>query len=115
MSKFLFKAKRKIYRAIPGLRDLSKATHPKLDLLMLTLRNICVTAAVSLFLTEFFLHGGHNTLKAIAYFIGAAAYVFECLAVTDCFRHKVRSTEMFMVYCFGPLYLLMGLDYILFK
>lgn len=114
MSKFVDRAKKTVFAAIPGLKDLSKAVHPKIDFLMLMLRNVCAGVAVSLFLIEFFLHGGHDTLKAVAYFIGAAAYIFECLAVTDCFKCKVRHTEMFMVYCFGPLYLLMGLDYILF-
>lgn len=114
MSKFVDKAKETVFAVVPGLSDLSRAIHPKVDFLMLLLRNIFTGIAVVLFLIEFFLHGGHDTLKAIAYFFGAAAYIFECLAVTDCFKCKVRHTEMFMVYCFGPLYLLMGLDYILF-
>lgn len=45
--------------------------------------------------------------------VGAAAYVFECLLLTDCFKTKVPHKEMFMVYCLGPLYLIMGLGYIL--
>jgi hypothetical protein len=51
-------------------------------------------------------------MRAIGYFAGAGAYVCECLAITDCFQKKVPHTEMFMVYCFGPLYILMGFGYI---
>ena len=51
--------------------------------------------------------------KGVAYFCGAGAYVFECLLLTDCFKTKVPHKEMFMVYCLGPLYLIMGLGYIL--
>lgn len=54
-----------------------------------------------------------NLLVGVAYFCGAGAYVFECLLLTDCFKTKVPHKEMFMVYCLGPLYLIMGLGYIL--
>lgn len=33
--------------------------------------------------------------------------------MTDCFRRKLDHAELFMAYCFGPLYILMGLSYIL--
>ncbi len=95
-------------------KNLPHKNHPKLDYYMLLLRNVFVSVAVLLFFIEFLLHGGHNTLKAVAYFIGAAAYIFECLAATDCFKTKVTPSEMFMVYCFGPLYILMGIDYMFF-
>ena len=95
-------------------KRLPHKNHPKLDYYMLFLRNFFVVIAVLLFLIEFLLHGGHDTLKAVAYFIGAVAYVFECLAATDCFKTKVSSNELFMVYCFGPLYILMRIDYMFF-
>lgn len=114
MPKLIEQIKHTVDVTIPDKEELTHGIHPRLDYIMLVLRNGFVAVAVILFLIEFFLHGGHDTLKAIAYFFGAGAYIFECLAVTDCFKTKVPHTEMFMVYCFGPLYLLMGLDYILF-
>ena len=96
---------------IPDMEELTHGLHPKIDYALLVLRNIFVAAAVVLFLLSIFFH--LNILKAVAYFSGAAAYIFECLAVTDCFQTKVPHTEMFMVYCFGPLYILLGLNYIL--
>ena len=112
MSKLIEQIKQTVDVTIPDREELTRGAHPRLDYIMLILRNLFVSIAVLLFLTEFFLHGGHDTLKAVAYFFGAGAYVFECLAVTDCFKTKVPHTEMFMVYCFGPLYLLMGCGYI---
>ena len=50
---------------------------------------------------------------AIAYFCGAGAYVAEILILTDGFRRKVPQKELFMAYCFGPLYILLGLSYLL--
>ena len=52
-------------------------------------------------------------LRAIAYFCGAGAYVAEILILTDGFRRKVPQKELFMAYCFGPLYILLGLSYLL--
>ena len=55
----------------------------------------------------------HKLLRAIAYFCGAGAYVAEILILTDGFRRKVPQKELFMAYCFGPLYILLGLSYLL--
>jgi hypothetical protein len=97
---------------IPDKEELTHGLHPKIDYLLLVLRNFFVVFAAIFFLASLVFHGAYTTLKAIGYFSGAAAYIFECLAVTDCFQTKVPHTEMFMVYCFGPLYILMGLGYI---
>ena len=113
MSKLMEEIKHTVDVTIPETDDLPKMEHPKADYAMFILRNVMVFAAAVLFIVSFFLHGQSNILKAIAYFAGATAYFFECLALTDCFRTKVEHHEMFMVYCFGPLYLLMGLNYIL--
>lgn len=86
MSNLLEEIKHSVDATIPEVEDLSHMTHPKIDYTLLILRNV---------------------------FVLAAAYLFECLAATDCFKTKVEHHEMFMVYCFGPLYLLMGLNYIL--
>ncbi len=113
MSKLLEQIKHTVDVTIPEKEELPHGLHPKVDYALLVLRNVFVAAAAVLFLLSFIWHGAYATLKAIGYFCGAVAYLFECLAVTDCFQTKVPHTEMFMVYCFGPLYLLMGLNYIL--
>ena len=113
MSKLLDDIKHTVDATIPDKEELTHGAHPKIDYTMLIFRNLLVSIAAVLFLLSFFLHDIHNILRAGAYFCGAGAYLLECLAVTDCFQHKVPHTEMFMVYCFGPLYLMMGLSYLL--
>ena len=112
MPKLIEQIKHTVDATIPDKEELTHGLHPKIDYALLVLRNVFVGLAVILFLTSLFWHSAYNDLKAAGYFCGAAAYVFECLAVTDCFQTKVPHTEMFMVYCFGPLYILMGLGYI---
>ena len=112
MPKIIETIKHTVDATIPDKEELTHGLHPKIDYALLVLRNVFVSFAVLVFLTSLFWHDAYTTLKAIGYFCGAIAYVFECLAVTDCFKTKVPHTEMFMVYCFGPLYILMGLGYI---
>ncbi len=113
MSKFLKQFKHTIDVTSPDADELIHSTHRKLDYAMLLARNLLVAIAAVLFISSFFFEEIYNVLKAIAYFCGAGAYVFELLLLTDCFKTKVPHKEMFMVYCLGPLYLLMGLNYIL--
>lgn len=112
MSKIIEQIKHTVDATIPDKEELTHGLHPKIDYALLVLRNLFVAVAVIFFIVSFIPHDRHNIFKGIAYFCGAAAYLFECLAVTDCFQTKVPHTEMFMVYCFGPLYLLMGISYI---
>lgn len=98
---------------IPDKEDLTHENHPKMDYIMLILRNFLVAVAAVLFVLSFFIYTHYHNLKAVAYFCGAGGYLFECLLLTDCFKTMVLHKEMFMVYCLGPLYLLMGLNYIL--
>lgn len=76
------------------------------------LRNLFVFLAAVLFLLSFFLSAVH-VLRGIAYFLGAGAYFFELVMLTDGFEHPVPRREAFMALCFGPLYVLMGLAYLL--
>ena len=55
----------------------------------------------------------HVLLVARNLAAGAGAYVAEILILTDGFRRKVPQKELFMAYCFGPLYILLGLSYLL--
>ncbi len=112
MPKLIENIKHTVDVTIPDREELTHGLHPKIDYLFLVLRNVFTALAVLFFVGAFFFHSIHGTLKAVGYFMGAAAYIFECLAVTDCFMTKVPHTEMFMVYCFGPLYILMGFEYI---
>ncbi len=112
MPKLLEQIKHTLDVTIPDKEELTHGLHPKIDYVLLVLRNIFVAVAVLVFLSALIFDNAYTILKAVGYFCGAAAYIFECLAVTDCFKTKVPHTEMFMVYCFGPLYILMGLGYI---
>lgn len=112
MPKLIENIKHTVDATIPDKEELTHGLHPKIDYALLVLRNVFTLAAVLLFVASFIFHAQEHTLKAVGYFMGASAYVFECLAVTDCFMIKVPHTEMFMVYCFGPLYILMGFGYI---
>ena len=112
MSNLLENIKHTVDATIPDKEELTHGLNPKIDYVLLILRNLFVGVAVILFLISFFWHSAYEILKAAGYFCGASAYVFECLAVTDCFQTNVPHTEMFMVYCFGPLYILMGLGYL---
>lgn len=112
MTKVLEKLKHTVDATIPDKEELTHGLHPKIDYILLVLRNLFALLAALTFLASLFLTENYVLSKVIGYFLGAAAYVLECLAVTDCFQKKVPHTEMFMVYCFGPLYVLMGLGYI---
>ena len=92
---------------------ISHSTHKKTEHLFLLIRNLAVGAAVVLFLISLCPFTFRYTLKAVAYFLGAAAYCAEIVILTDCFTTRVPHREMFMAYCFGPMYILLGLSYLL--
>ncbi len=112
MSDLFEEIKHTVDATIPDRDELIHEEHPKLDYAMLLVRNCLVAVAAVLFILSFFFEDIYHILKAIAYFCGAGAYVFECLLLTDCFKTKVPHKELFMVYCLGPLYIIMGLGYI---
>lgn len=113
MSQILEQIKHTVDATIPDKEELTHGHHPRLAYFMLILRNLLVGCAVVFFVLSLIFHSASHTLKAVAYFCGAGAYAFECLLLTDLFRTKVPHQEMFMIYCFGPLYLLLGVSYIL--
>lgn len=80
--------------------------------LWMELRNVFVFAAAVLFILSILLSEAH-TLRAVAYFLGAAAYLSELAMLTKGFRERIPHAEAFMAVCFGPLYILMGLAYLL--
>lgn len=101
-----------VYEGLSEQDALSQNQHKSLSHIFLLVRNIAAAAAAVLFLLSLF-HVSHSgLLKAIAYFLGAIAYLSDILITTDCFRTKVPHNEMFMEYCFGPLYILLGISYL---
>ena len=97
----------------PDADELTKSNHPHRAYVLLYIRNLFIGASAILFICSFFMDSVYHKLKAVAYFCGAVAYFLELLLLTDCFKKKVHHKEMFMVYCLGPLYILMGLNYIM--
>ena len=112
----LHEAGEMLHDVIEGLSEeetISHSHHKKLEHVILLLRNIAVGLAVILFFISLFHIPGSHILKGIAYFLGAGAYFGEFMLLTDCFSERVPHQEMFMAYCFGPMYLLLGLSYLL--
>lgn len=78
---------------------------------MLRVRNVMVVLAAVLFLASFAFRA-YAVLRAVGYLFGALAYICEIFVLTDCFQVKIPHNELFMPYCFGPLYLIMGVGYL---
>ena len=76
-------------------------------------RNLFALVATVLFLVSILSNHQSSVLKFIAYFSGMVAYTFELLYMTKGFSEKNTLEEMFMAYCFAPLYLLLGISYLL--
>ena len=79
----------------------------------LILRNLFVIIASVFFLISIFADHQHTWLKAVGYIFGMLAYISEYLHLTKFFHVKIPHDEAFMIYCFAPLYLLMGISYLL--
>lgn len=92
---------------------ITHSRHKKLEHWILLLRNGAVLLAAVLFVVSMLHAPSANICKAAAYFLGAMAYFCEIMILTDCLTKKVPHREMFMAYCFGPLYLLLGISYLL--
>ena len=92
---------------------IAQSSHKTQEHWILVFRNVAVGAAVLLFALSLFLASGSGICKAVAYFLGALAYFSEILLLTDCFSERVPHREMFMAYCFGPMYILLGVSYLL--
>ena len=77
----------------------------------LRFRNAMVLLAAILFLLSF-ASNRYPILRAVGYLFVAIAYNSEIMVLTDCFKVKIPHNELFMPYCFGPLYLIMGVGYL---
>ena len=106
MAKLLEEWKEDLVEALTEHDLLLGSKHQKIEHAVLLVRNMAVGTAL--------VHAPMEALlKGIAYFFGAAAYFCEILLLTDCFTAKVPHKELFMAYCFGPMYILLGLSYLL--
>ncbi len=92
---------------------ISHSHHKRIEKTALLVRNIAALISLVLFILSLFALPFNNIIKAIAYFSGTVAYFCEIMLLTDCFSKKVPHSEIFMAYCFGPLYLIMGLSYLI--
>lgn len=113
MSELLHELKEAAVETLSERDLLLGSRHQKLEHAVLLLRNIMVGLALILFIASLLHAPAEGLLKGIAYFFGAAAYFCEIVLLTDCFTEKVPHRELFMAYCFGPLYILLGLSYLL--
>ena len=113
MAKLLEDWKEDLVEALTEHDLLLGSKHQKIEHAVLLVRNIAVGAALVLFIASLLHAPMEALLKGIAYFFGAAAYFCEIVLLTDCFTAKVPHKELFMAYCFGPLYILLGLSYLL--
>lgn len=91
---------------------ISESEHKNREKFFLLLRNSFVVVVGLLFMASFFVES-HHLFRGVAYIFGAIAYSSELLILTDCFRKRVPHRELFMIYIFGPLYILMGIGYFL--
>ena len=78
---------------------------------MLLFRNAMALLAAMLFLLSLG-SDRYPAIRAAGYLFGAVAYICEIMVMTDCFRIRLPRGELFMPYCFGPLYLIMGVGYL---
>jgi len=103
------------FKTVFSTRDLGDSgDQNKHSVVLINIRNVFVFAASLLFLVSLFSgEVASHTLRGIAYILGAVAYIFEILFLTDLFSIKAPHRELFMAYCFAPLYLIMGLFYFL--
>jgi len=93
---------------------MEETQHKFIARLVLLIRNISVLIAAVLFLISIFAHGDiTHKLRGIAYFFGAICYFLELVEMTEYFTHRPPAREMFMIYAFGPLYVLMGISYLM--
>lgn len=113
MPKLLKEWKEELVEALSEHDLLLESHHKRAEHIVLLIRNITVALALLLFLASLLHAPMEGLLKGVAYFFGAAAYLCEIVLLTDCFTEKVPHKELFMAYCFGPLYILLGLSYLL--
>lgn len=79
----------------------------------LWIRNIFALAAAALFMAALLVSDRDLLFKALAYGLGALAYIGELLVMTSAFRKKLAKNELFMPLLFGAMYIVLGMSYAL--
>lgn len=92
---------------------IEESTHKSVEHMALFFRNIVVVVAALMFLLSLIIHSQASLFRGTGYILGAIAYFCELVMLTDGFSRKAEHDELFMIYCFGPLYILMGVVYFL--
>ncbi len=77
----------------------------------LKIRNITVAIAAILWIISFKESSYEHLLRGMGYIFGALAYLSELIMMTDGFK-KFDHKELFMAYCFFPIYILMAMSYL---
>ena len=77
------------------------------------IRNVFVLLTAICFIASFFLHEHHLLIRGIGYCMGFGAYFAELLELTEGFNRKKHLDDLFMAICFGALYVVLAITYIL--
>jgi hypothetical protein len=77
------------------------------------IRNVFASLTAVCLIVSFFLHGHHLLIRGIGYCFGAVAYFSELLEITEGFQQKRYLDDLFMAVCFGMLYIMLAVSYIL--
>ena len=78
---------------------------------MLDLRNIMAILAAVFFGVSLLIDEKEFLIKAIAYGIGALAYLGELMAVTHVFKKRCNMRELLMPLLLGLMHIMLGLSY----
>lgn len=84
--------------------------HPK-HAQILDLKNIMALLAAMCFMGSIFIDDRQFLFKAIAYGVGALAYLGELMAITHVFKKRCDGRELFMPILFGAMYIVLGFSY----
>ena len=76
-------------------------------------RNIFALLTAICFITSFFLQEGQFLVRGIGYSLGVFAYFAELLELTEGFNTKKHIDDLFMAICFGGMYILLAVSYIM--
>ena len=82
-----------------------------LETTFLKVRNITVVFASIFWLVSFKESPHEHLLRGIGYIFGAIAYLSELIMMTDGLK-KFDHKELFMAYCFFPVYILKAMSYL---
>lgn len=79
----------------------------------LAIRNILALAAAVLFMAALLVSDKNLLFKALAYGLGALAYIGELLVMTSAFKKTLPKSELLMPLLFGAMYVVLGMSYAL--